>query len=319
MEKWKEGSVGVREGRRSENEMYMGLETRPRPQRHACGDEHAVEAPNDGSQIVLDCGSSAQGREKEQRKRSAALIWGQEGGGRRWKDWRGSWGARGRCTGSGRFEWALEREGDVGCTGLAGKRDGRHWAQRARIAAAGGGGDNSGRGRRSRQEAGGGDVGTREWVLGTGRRLRSGAMGGAVSWEMVVLTSARDSSVREGAGDGGPWGRGCEGGWYAKGREWERGRAKARWVPDFEGRCGRCSRGAGEVQAGCGGAAARTGWVPAGVVERGAVGVVVVWEETCGAVMPAVMRRLYSAIECRMRRRVCRGAELGAEVLSKGI
>ncbi|KAJ7714384.1 hypothetical protein B0H16DRAFT_1808039 [Mycena metata] len=143
-------------------------------------------------------------------------------------------------------------------------------AQLARVGRLGGGG-----GRERITAAAGVDTigrptawtwGTWGWALGHGRRLR----GAGIIVVELVFTSAHDSGVRE------------------------RREAAGR------GDMGVCV----EREVWCGDAAQRACWVRAGASERGVVVFVAVWEEACGAVMPALMRRLYSAMSCRARRLV---------------
>ncbi|KAJ7731538.1 hypothetical protein B0H16DRAFT_1469103 [Mycena metata] len=185
--------------------------------------------------------------------------------------------------------------------------------------------------------------------VGSGRRLAGGANVGG--WPGAAAVDVRNDSVREGREVAGHVG---VGGRVGVAREWDVGARRARWVLDAKGGvvgCGRvragCGDAAGRVRwAGCGRRAAVYGgcgriwrevrsvvggvwrcssgevrWVcvvdggvRAGAVEQGAVVVVAVWEEGPGAVIPAVMGRLYSALSCRVRRRRCRSAE----VRSKG-
>ncbi|KAJ7679971.1 hypothetical protein B0H17DRAFT_1138878 [Mycena rosella] len=115
----------------------------------------------------------------------------------------------------------IGREGGVGCREFAGKRYGRRWAQRARVA--------GGCRRQYRQEADGVDVWDARMDTGAGERLPA-AVGRS--------------------GGGGP----C--GWYAKGREW--GARRARWVLDLGGVVDAVEVRAGYSGARLGG---RAGWV----------------------------------------------------------
>ncbi|KAJ7744419.1 hypothetical protein B0H16DRAFT_1857944 [Mycena metata] len=154
------------------------------------------------------------------------------------------------------------------------------------------------------------------WETSGGGNKRERRFEGGIVVVARVLTSARDDSVRErreSAGHGDVGGQGGVGAVVRRGG-WG-------WVRDIDGGMRpevRTSKG-GFGDAGaprCGGCLLLTAGVREGAVERGAVVDVVVWEEARGAVMPALMRRLYSAIGCRVAALVCRGAELGAEVRS---
>ncbi|KAJ7715601.1 hypothetical protein B0H16DRAFT_1477218 [Mycena metata] len=217
---------------------------RLRPRRHACRDEQAVDASNDGPQTVLDCGSSSARRGKKVSGDIETLaefnIIARRGNAR-------GWGKVGRT-----LEWALQREGGIWGTGLAGKRTplggtgkgSRGWAAAGITVAAG---------------------------VETVRRLMAGTWG-TRGGEVVVDLEGRAVGGEMGAGRGeaaqwGCWVRDIDGG-MRPGVRTSRGGGAAVWagMVGFGG-----GRSGGSAVRGCGYIRA---WV-----ERRAVVVVVVWEE----------------------------------------